>query len=77
MQTPLPIERYMHDSEYSDAAVRCGSRRVYEVGAKVLDLIPDAVKAHTLIDFSSLPRIMASCDALVKDEGSGSTPPSS
>ena len=50
---------------------------MYEVGAKVLDLIPDAVKAHTLIEFSSLPRIMASCDALVNDEGSGRIPASS
>ena len=41
--------------------------------AKVLDSIPEAVKVHTLVDFGSLPRIMAS-DALVKDEDSGGTP---
>ena len=46
----------------------------YEVGTKVLDSIPEAVKVQMLVDFGSLPRIMASYDALVKDEGSGGTP---
>lgn len=50
---------------------RPASRSVHEVGAKVLSFIPDAVTAHTNVDFQSLPRIMASCDALVKAEASG------
>ena len=41
------------------------------MGAKVLSFIPEAVTAHTNVDFQSLPRIMASCDALVKGEASG------
>lgn len=44
------------------------------MGAKVLSFIPQAVTAHTHVDFRILPRIMASCDALVKDGGSGGTP---
>lgn len=47
---------------------------MHEVGATVLKSIPEAVAAHTLVDFGSLPRIMASCDAVVKDEASGGTP---
>ena len=66
-----PTTKSCHDPEEHHAVVRCSSRRVYEVGAKVLDSIPEAVQVHTLVGFGSLPRIMASCDALVKDEGSG------
>ena len=39
----------------------------------MLDSIPEAVQVHTLVAFGSLPRIMASRDALVKDEGLGGT----
>lgn len=69
-----PKTKNCHDSDDPDALARCTSRRVYEVGAKVLDSIPEVVKVHTLIDLGSLPRIMASCDALVKTDGSGGTP---
>jgi len=44
---------------------------VYEIGAKVLESIPESVRAHTNVDFSALPRILASCDGIVKDGSSG------
>jgi hypothetical protein len=46
--------------------------KVYETGAKVLESIPESVSAHTNVDFSALPRILASCDGIVRDESSGS-----
>ena len=54
--------------------VRHTSTREYEVGAKVLDSIPDAVNAHTRVDSGSMPRIIASGIALVKDKDSAGTP---
>ena len=52
-------------------SLRPATRRVHEVGAKVLSSIPQGVAAHTLVRLESLPRITASCDAVVRDEGSG------
>ena len=44
---------------------------MYEIGAKVLESIPESVRAHTNVDFSTLPRILASCDGIVRDVSSG------
>lgn len=45
--------------------------KVYETGARVLESVPDKVQTHTTVQFAALPRILASCDALVKDQSTG------
>lgn len=37
----------------------------------VLDTIPDSVAQHAAIEMAKLPRIMASCDGIIKDSESG------
>ena len=44
---------------------------MYVTGAGVLESIPDSVRAHTNVEFSALPRILASCDGIVTDSSTG------
>ena len=50
---------------------RCETLRMHEVGAALLQSIPPDVQQFQPPLVEKLPRIMASCDALVKDSGTG------
>lgn len=45
--------------------------KLCETGAIVLTAIPDAVAQHAAIDIKKLPRIMASCDGIIRDTSNG------